>query len=223
MWEVPSRQNSPNRCDWQRRGTGAGSSPPLPPAGWECGGRWPKGSSVHVSVGAQEPRRSGSQTVSLHAVLSDVERAPQCPDMHLTPPIAKTGHFSIGGPQRHGNHVLQLLEGAAEGFPDLDPVGSGQEDGLVRVHAGHTADAGERVAAGLDEFGDPLAGQEVIMTKTSLAPVARSMAPPTAGIASGAPVCQLARSPVAETWKAPSTQMSRCPSRMIAKESAWWK
>ena len=35
------------------------------------------------------------------------------------------------------------------------------------------------------------------------APLARSMAPPTAGIASGAPVCQLARSPVAETWNAP--------------------
>ena len=34
---------------------------------------------------------------------------------------------------------------------------------------------------------------------------------------------QLARSPVAETWKAPSTQMSRWPPRIIAKLSAWWK
>ena len=34
------------------------------------------------------------------------------------------------------------------------------------------------------------------MTKVRLAPIARSMAPPTAGMASGSPVCQLARSPV---------------------------
>ena len=39
----------------------------------------------------------------------------------------------------------------------------------------------------------------------------------------GAPVCQLARSPSPETWKAPSTQTSRWPPRIIANESAWWK
>ena len=38
-----------------------------------------------------------------------------------------------------------------------------------------------------------------IITQVCLAPTARSMAPPTAGMASGSPVCQLARSPVAET------------------------
>ncbi len=36
-------------------------------------------------------------------------------------------------------------------------------------------------------------------------------------------MCQLARSPVTDTWKAPSTQTSRRPPRIIAKESAWWK
>jgi len=41
------------------------------------------------------------------------------------------------------------------------------------------------------------------MTNTCLAPIARSIAPPTAGIASGAPVCQFARSPCCETWNAP--------------------
>ena len=43
-------------------------------------------------------------------------------------------------------------------------------------------------------------------TNTRWAQVARSIAPPTAGMASGAPVCQLARSPLAATWKAPRTQ-----------------
>src|SRR3982751_3673045 len=42
-------------------------------------------------------------------------------------------------------------------------------------------------------------------------------------MASAAPVCQLARSPLAETWNAPSTQTSRWPPRIIAKLSAWWK
>ncbi len=59
------------------------------------------------------------------------------------------------------------------------------------------------------------------MTQVCLAPMARSMAPPTAGMAPGSPVLQLARSPVADTWKAPSTQMSRWPPRIIAKLSAW--
>ena len=49
------------------------------------------------------------------------------------------------------------------------------------------------------------------------------MAPPTAGIDPGSPVLQLARSPLPETWKAPSTQTSRWPPRIIANESAWWK
>ena len=72
-------------------------------------------------------------------------------------------------------------------------------------------------------LGVPSLANSVIITKTLLAPIARSIAPPTAGIASGSPVCQLARSPVAETWKAPSTQTSRWPPRIIANESAWWK
>ena len=37
------------------------------------------------------------------------------------------------------------------------------------------------------------------------------------------PVCQFARSPATDTWNAPSTQQSRCPPRIIANESAWWK
>src|SRR5258707_728880 len=49
------------------------------------------------------------------------------------------------------------------------------------------------------------------------------MAPPTAGSASAAPVCQLARSPATETWKAPRTAKSRCRPRIMANESAWWK
>ena len=56
-----------------------------------------------------------------------------------------------------------------------------------------------------------------------LTPATRSIAPPTAGIASGAPVDQLARSPFSATCIAPSTQMSRCPPRIIEKLSAWWK
>ena len=39
-----------------------------------------------------------------------------------------------------------------------------------------------------------------IITHTLRAPTARSIAPPTAGIASGVPVSQLARSPSADTW-----------------------
>ena len=72
-------------------------------------------------------------------------------------------------------------------------------------------------------FGVPSLAKRVIITNTDLAPMARSIAPPTAGIAPGAPVCQLARSPRSETWKAPRTQTSRCPPRIMAKESAWWK
>ena len=62
-----------------------------------------------------------------------------------------------------------------------------------------------------------------IITQVFLAPMARSIAPPTAGIASGSPVCQFARSPLADTWNAPSTQMSMWPPRIIAKLSPWWK
>ena len=69
----------------------------------------------------------------------------------------------------------------------------------------------------------PLLVRCSIITNTCFAPIARSIAPPTAGIASGAPVCQLARSPSTETWNAPSTQKSRWPPRIIANESAWWK
>lgn len=69
-------------------------------------------------------------------------------------------------------------------------------------------------------LGLPFLANQDIMTKTDLAPMARSIAPPTAGIASGAPVCQLARSPVLETWNAPRTQTSRWPPRIMAKESA---
>src|SRR5689334_6485603 len=72
-------------------------------------------------------------------------------------------------------------------------------------------------------FGSPLFVVCSIITYVFLAPIARSIAPPTAGIASGAPVCQLARSPLAETWNAPRTQTSRWPPRIIAKLSAWWK
>ena len=42
-------------------------------------------------------------------------------------------------------------------------------------------------------------------------------------MASGAPVDQFARSPAAETCRAPRTHTSRCPPRIIAKLSAWWK
>ena len=69
----------------------------------------------------------------------------------------------------------------------------------------------------------PSLAKRLIITNTLFAPIARSIAPPTAGIASGAPVCQLARSPPAETWNAPSTHTSRWPPRIIANESAWWK
>jgi hypothetical protein len=68
----------------------------------------------------------------------------------------------------------------------------------------------------------PSLANNVIITKTSFAPVARSIAPPTAGMASP-PACQLARSPAADTWNAPMMQTSRWPPRIIANESAWWK
>jgi len=55
-------------------------------------------------------------------------------------------------------------------------------------------------------FGRPSLVKRSIMTKTCFAPRARSMAPPTAGIAPGSPVDQFARSPVADTSKPPSTQ-----------------
>jgi hypothetical protein len=44
-------------------------------------------------------------------------------------------------------------------------------------------------------LGEPSLVNRVLSAKTALAPLARSMAPPTAGMASGAPVCQFARSP----------------------------
>src|SRR5690606_6008827 len=44
-------------------------------------------------------------------------------------------------------------------------------------------------------FGSPCLVSRSVMTKTCFAPIARSMAPPTAGIAPGAPVDQFARSP----------------------------
>ena len=63
----------------------------------------------------------------------------------------------------------------------------------------------------------------VVITNTRRAPTARSMAPPTAGTDFSPPVDQLARSPAAETSKAPRTQMSICPPLTMANESAWWK
>ena len=91
-------------------------------------------------------------------------------------------------------------------------------DPVDAAHPGQRVGARRRPASAM-----PSLANSVIITNTCLAPMARSIAPPTAGIASGAPVCQLARSPPAETWKAPSTQTSRWPPRIIANESAWWK
>ena len=93
--------------------------------------------------------------------------------------------------------------------------------GVDPVHAADARSAGSCTRA--PASGVPSLANRVIITNTLFAPIARSIAPPTAGIASGAPVCQLARSPAAETWKAPSTQTSRWPPRIIANESAWWK
>ena len=103
-------------------------------------------------------------------------------------------------------------------------VGGDLEDGEVGVDAADAADAGQRVGAARDELRARRPWRRASSSRRRrLAPIARSIAPPTAGMASGAPVCQLARSPLAETWKAPSTQTSRWPPRIIAKESAWWK
>ncbi len=54
-------------------------------------------------------------------------------------------------------------------------------------------------------------GTPLISSKAppTITPTARSIAPPTAGIASGAPVCQFAKSPFSATWKAPNTAMSK--------------
>src|SRR2546430_17691329 len=67
----------------------------------------------------------------------------------------------------------------------------------------------------------PLLVRCSIITRTFFAPTARSIAPPTAGIASAPPVCQLARSPATDTWNAPRVQKSRCRPRIMPKESAW--
>ena len=56
-------------------------------------------------------------------------------------------------------------------------------------------------------------------TKTRLAPMARSIAPPIPfTILPG--IIQLARSPCAETSMAPRTAKSTCPPRIIPKEVA---
>ena len=67
----------------------------------------------------------------------------------------------------------------------------------VGVDAVDAADAGQRIGAALDDLALALLGQVLHHHEdVCFAPIARSIAPPTAGIASGAPVCQLARSPV---------------------------
>src|SRR3954470_24210793 len=60
-----------------------------------------------------------------------------------------------------------------------------------------------------------------MITQSRLAPAARSIAPPTAGAVSFSLVAQFARSPFSATSKAPSTQRSMWPPRIIAKLSAW--
>ena len=57
-----------------------------------------------------------------------------------------------------------------------------------------------------------------MVTQTCGVPATRSIAPPTAGFLPG--TYQLARSPAAETWRAPSTVTSRCPPRIMAKDIA---
>ena len=57
-----------------------------------------------------------------------------------------------------------------------------------------------------------------MVTQTCGVPATRSIAPPTAGFLPG--TYQLARSPAADTWRAPSTVTSRCPPRIMAKDMA---
>jgi hypothetical protein len=65
--------------------------------------------------------------------------------------------------------------------------------------------------------GSPVLVQCSIITQVWRAPTARSIVPPTAGMASGAPVCSLARSPWAVIWKAPRTQTPPWPRRIMPK------
>lgn len=60
-------------------------------------------------------------------------------------------------------------------------------------------------------LGTPCLVQCRVTAQTSRVPATKSIAPPTAGIASSGPVDQLAKSPSAETCMAPRTQISMCP------------
>ena len=91
---------------------------------------------------------------------------------------------------------------------------------LGRRCAWTRAQAGRAVAAlGHDLALAPLVSRSII-TQVCLAPMAGYHGSAHGGDGAGLPVLQLARSPVAETWKAPSTQMSRWPPRIMAKLSA---
>jgi hypothetical protein len=73
-------------------------------------------------------------------------------------------------------------------------------------------------ALSLTIFGCPARSTCSITTQTSRAPATRSIAPPTAGFLPG--TYQFARSPCAETCRAPSTVTSRWPPRTMANDVA---
>ena len=126
--------------------------------------------------------------------------------------------------QRHTEPLAQLVDSHPEGVPDDSTSGADIDDREVGVDPADAGQSGERQGAlRSPAWVGPACRRGTIITKTCRAPMARSIAPPTAG---WRPAHRYASSPdrrLTETWKAPSTQTSRWPPRIIAKESAWWK
>lgn len=108
-----------------------------------------------------------------------------------------------------GGRGERVDRGGAEQLAHRKADGGDVDYRVVGVDAGDAAHAGKGVGALCDEFWCAAPGEQSVITHTDLAPIARSIAPPIAGMASAAPVCQLARSPCSDIWNAPSTQMSR--------------
>jgi len=78
------------------------------------------------------------------------------------------------GAQRHVEPACQLVQTDTEALRQCYTVSREMKDSPFLVDAADASEAGERIAAGGDEFQGAVQANRVIITKTCFAPVARS-------------------------------------------------
>ena len=129
--------------------------------------------------------------------------ADQCPLVN--------GRWTVSGPivrklRGRISHRLEFIKADAFDNFAYPSILANVDDGVVGVDGGTSPDC-KRITARRNNFQRPSFCAVVGTTSTCFAPAPKSIAPPTAGTASGASVSRLARSP----WRyrnAPNTQWS---------------